>query len=227
MPRTLILSSLISFADTLTRESLVRKFPTTLAGTAALHLEKKPTLQGAVFHAVDLADPYALPRRMCGCWEKITHVFYVAAPLLSNRLVNYFPEDVQHMFEGNVLGPIAAITAFHRLRLQAQPLGDTPGAPYHLTVLVDSSAQTDEKETAVRTATHAAIAEFTTRFAPELASELPGSKTTLFHLPLAGNTIEPAAAAKLIWSTVLAQEASCKKYKIARNCGGSLRLEIL
>ncbi len=226
MPRTLVLSSLLPFTDALTAESLRRGFPTTLVGDAARHLHKAPALQGALFHAVDLADPYALPRTMCGCYDRITHLFFVASPLLSKRLGSYLPEDLRNVYERNVLGPIAAITAFHRLRLQTKPLPlASSGAGYHLTVLVDSSAKNDEKEQSVRASTHAAIEEFATRFAIDLADELPGSKTTVFRVPMTGNQIDPSSATTLIWDAVQNQEMSYKKYQIARNCGGSLRLE--
>ncbi len=225
MNRTLVLSSVITFADTLAEASLKRGFPTTLAGDAARHLHKAPALSGATFHQVDLIDPYALPRTMCGCWDRFTHLFFVASPLLSNRLTNYLPEDLRHVFEKHVLGPIAAINAFHRLRLQSKPLADAPGAPYHLTVLIDSSAKDGEKEHAVRGATHAAIAAFVSRFAIDLAYELPGSKTTVFHLPMTGNIIDPTATANLVWDRVVQQEDPFRKYQVARNCGGSLRLD--
>lgn len=231
MHRSLILSQTRPLGGAMTKESLTRGFPTTLVGNAAGPLSKDRALEGAVFRPTDLADPYALPRTMCGCWERVTHVFIVATPFLPKRLVDQSVEDLRFIMDTDVVGPIAAAAAFHRLRLQAKPLADEPGAPYHLTVIVDSSSWRSARSMAVQAAAQASLAHFARNFGSELLNELPGSKMTLFHLrnPRSGETaegIDPADAAARIWDTVLAQEPKYMEYHVARNHEGPLRLEI-
>jgi short-subunit dehydrogenase len=205
MSRSLILANTRGLGRHLVRESLARGFPSTLMGRHDGDAVKDPSLAGMLYRAADLADPYALPRTLCACCEKVTHLFWVATPFRSSALAETKIEDARYIMEEGVIGLAGALAAFHRMMKMARALGDAPGAPYHLVVIVSAAVLEHKDGAAVPAAAHAAALHLARGFAPELAADLPGSKTTAVSVPDAPDEESRDALARRIWSAALAQ----------------------
>jgi NAD(P)-dependent dehydrogenase (short-subunit alcohol dehydrogenase family) len=231
MASALIMSGTRVLCGGLAAESLARSFETTVVGNRANDLGREPALKGAMFRQTDIADPHALPRVMCGCWERMTHAFVVSSPFPPKRLIEHSVEDLRFMIDTDVTGPIAAMAAFHRLRLQRKPAAQQPGTPYHLTVIVDSTSWQSAATAAVQAAAQASLAHFTRNFASEVLADLPEAKVTLVHLRAprpdsAEKPVDVEAASARIWDVVLSQEPRYMEYHLSPNHDGPLRLDI-
>ncbi len=205
MARTLILATGRGLAPHLAAESLARGFQTTIVGNNAADLRREPALKGAMFRSADLADPYALPTVMCGCWAEMTHVLWEVPGFGPKPPLDLTIEDARYMVDLGLIGGMGALTALHRLKAASRPLAERPGSPMRLAVIVPSCGWQAEDGMAMQSAVAAAAAHFARGYAATLAASLPGSGVDLIHKvpPRDAEGHSPADAARHVWDGFL------------------------
>lgn len=228
MSRSLILCGTRALGSHFAALSLASGFETTVVGNRAVEMSREPALRGAMFRGADLADPYALPRVMCGCWSEMTHVIWEVPSFGRKPPLELTPEDARLMADMGLFGGIGALTALHRLKTASRPLADRPGSPFSLAVVVPSWSWQTADGMAVQAALVAAAAHFARGYATSLALSLPGSRTALVHLnpkPPGETATDRAAEARHVWELLLSQATPFRESSLKRNGDGVLTVE--
>jgi NAD(P)-dependent dehydrogenase (short-subunit alcohol dehydrogenase family) len=225
--RTLILTGGRGLAKELAAESLARGFQTTIVGNRAAELRKEPALKGAMFRSADLADPYALPTVMCGCWAEMTHVLWEVPGFGPKPPLELTIEDARYMLDMGLVGGVGALTALHRLKTASRPLAESPGSPMRLAVLVPSCGWQSEDGMAMQSAVAAAAAHFARGYAATLAASLPGSGVELIHkVPVRdADGHSPADAAKYVWNAFLSHDGPFRESHLMNDPRHGLHFE--
>jgi NAD(P)-dependent dehydrogenase (short-subunit alcohol dehydrogenase family) len=233
MASSLILGGTKGLGRALAVESLQRGVRPVIVGRSVRDAKEDPLLQGAEFCQADLSQPQTFRENIRANWQDVSHVFWVAGIFLRKRLTDCSDEEVRRMIDTHLTGPIAALSAIHRLMKLARPLADEPGRPYHLVTVASTSSWRVRRDESVYCALKAAKAHFTRNFARELVADLPGSKVTLVN-PGGIKTpnfwgssgqdmngfMEPDHLAWVIWDEVVHQTAPFAEFQILRSPTG-------
>src|SRR5687768_4056861 len=237
--RSLILGGTKGLGRALAIESLAYDITPIVTGRSVDEAAKDPDLRGAEFRKLDLTDPAdVLDGELYKDLGDVDYVFWVAGAFIRKPLTDSSLQEVTDMTELHFVGPVAAISAIHRVMKMARPLADRPGQPYHLVTIASTSSWRMRENETLYCALKAAKAHFTRNFSREMARDLPGSRATLVNpgglkTPNfwgetgqdIGAFMEPAEVARIIWERAYAQSAPFDEYQIIRNADGTPRVE--
>lgn len=243
MPRSfaLILGGTKGLGRALATESLKRGITPVITGRSTDSAMEDPELQGALFRKLDLSDP-GIVGSAARMYEflgrgnmapRFSHVFWNAGIFLRKPLTDCTQEEIAQMTAVHFTGPLAVLSAVHRVQKLMNPLADCPGAPYHLVTIASTSSYRIREDEAVYCGLKAAKAHFTRNFAVELHRDLPGSKVTLVNpggiaTPDFWNGtgqelsrfMDPAVLGEVIWKYVDAQGTAYSELQIPRTKDG-------
>ena len=197
--------------------------------------EKNMILNNAEFCLADLSKSWSSVEIAMQCENRnITHVFWVAGYRSKKRLVDYQADDLKHMIDTHLTGPIDTLRMLLRAALSDPAKATTP---IHLVVISSLSAVRLNPGSTLYSVVKAAQSAFAVNYAAELAEMLPGSKTTLVEPGRiasgffrgsdrdTSNYMSAAAVAEMIWREMDGQTKLFDELLILKNKDGTPRLE--